>query len=193
MIQLTITESNQFTPAIDWIRKEGFFKNESIESTRDEFDDHSKHLLLSFNTELVGYVRLTMPPPSVIFTWSQGKVKDPFQEHVIEYNRFVIAPKWQRLGLPSVFAAEALLYAYQRGFIYGAALVDPVVVSPMLVKLGFDILEADLDVEFMNHRVKGNLMTMNLTEKLDHIHDYHERAIQKVHQNQIHVQSTVSS
>ncbi|MCS7074803.1 MAG: hypothetical protein NZ108_10090, partial [Bacteroidia bacterium] len=82
---------------------------------------------------------------------------------------------------------------YQRKFIYGAALVDPVVVSPMLLKLGFDILEADLDVEFMNHKVKGNLMTMKLAEKLDHIYEYHERAIHKIHQNQIHVYSSISS
>jgi hypothetical protein len=134
---LTTRWERRFTVAMEALRRAEWLGGRAGE-TGDEFDAASYHLSVSIDGALVGLVRTTPVPPSVLQAWSGGRAPLPHGPGVAEVTRGVVAASARGLGLYSLAMLETVLRLGALGMTCATAAVEPDFVGrPFLSGLGF--------------------------------------------------------
>jgi len=135
--ELTVRWGRRFTTAIEALRRAEWLGGTEGE-THDEFDAFSQHLTVSIDGTLVGVVRTTTAPPSVLKAWSNGQAPLPYGPAVAEITRGVIAASARGLGLYSLAMLETVLRLPALGVRAATAAIEPHFVGRrFLGELGF--------------------------------------------------------
>ena len=135
--ELTVRWGRRFTASIEALRRAEWLGGAEGE-THDEFDALSQHLTVSIDGTLVGAVRTTMVPPSILKVWSNGQAPLPGGPGVAEITRGVIAASARGLGLYSLAMLETVLRLPALGATVATAAVEPHFVGRrFLGELGF--------------------------------------------------------
>jgi enoyl-CoA hydratase len=139
---------DSFTPEMERLRREYTDATWVNETTQDDFDSLSKHITISANAELVGMVRLTKRPYSVLAAWGVGREQLPGGSDTAEITRAVVARRWRGMGLYKLLMAEATRYCEQSG----VALVVGVIeldfpLRDFLRSIGFSYVGSPIEVE----------------------------------------------
>jgi hypothetical protein len=134
---LTTRWGRRFTAAMEGLRRAEWLGGRKGE-TRDEFDARSYHLSVTIEGTLVGLVRTTSGPPSVLQAWSDGRAPLPHGPTVAEVTRGVVAASARGVGIYSLAMLETMLRLRAMGMTAATAAVDPDFVGRrFLTGLGF--------------------------------------------------------
>jgi hypothetical protein len=161
----TFTLTNEFSPAIDTIRQQGFPIRGDANTLRDSFDEENQslHFLLQMrdeagNDEIAVYQRFTNNLNGrklIMEIQTNNKAPIPkTDEPLMEMGRFVIAPKFQNRDLLEPFLLMGFIYAYQAGY---SKVVTSIRDKRNLIKrcetLGFTVQELVVDSHIPNYMV----------------------------------------
>jgi hypothetical protein len=106
---------NNFSPAMELLRREYADSAWPSSTSEDEFDQHSVHITASVDGDLAGMVRLTRRPVSVLSAWAIGPHHLPEGNDIMEATRGVVARRWRGMDLYKVMMAEVTRYCRHRG------------------------------------------------------------------------------
>jgi len=142
--ELTVRWARRFTPDMEALRRAEWLGGREGE-THDEFDAVSHHLSISLAGALVAVVRTTVPPPSVLESWSAGQAPLPHGPGVAEVTRGVVAAATRGLGLYSLAMLETVLRLRPLGATVATAAVEPDFVGRRFLEgLGFEAAGAPI-------------------------------------------------
>lgn len=113
------------TDEMERLRFHGFFANSPPELTtsRDEFDEHSKFVVLRVNGALAAFGRLTPSEKGLFLSWSRGEAPTPIGAHVMDFGRCVVAPAYRGLDFYDVLVIKGLQYLSLQGFRFAVSAV----------------------------------------------------------------------
>ena len=95
---LIVRLESKFSSEMEELRQGGW-SNSSVESSRDEFDKDSFHLVVRQSGRPRGMVRITRGPRSPLLAWSGGRAPLPSNPSVAELTRAVVTPSIRRCGI----------------------------------------------------------------------------------------------
>lgn len=152
---LTVRWGRGFTSAMDGLRRDGWFAGRAGAAT-DEFDAASYHLVVAIEGAVVGLVRTTLGPRSVLHAWSEGRSPLPRGATVAELTRGVVAPSVRRFGIYRLGMLESVLRLRGLGATVATAAVElDFVGRQFLARLGFG--EVGAPVLFDDHPRQGTI------------------------------------
>lgn len=152
---LTVRWGQGFTAAMDGLRRDGWFAGR-VGAATDEFDAVSYHLVVAIEGAVVGLVRTTLGPRSVLDAWSEGRSPLPRGAMVAELTRGVVAPSVRRLGIYRLGMLESVLRLRVLGATMATAAVElDFVGRRFLARLGF--VEVGAPVLFDDHPRQGTI------------------------------------
>ena len=134
---LTTRWGRSFTPTMEALRGAEWLGGRAGE-TGDEFDAASYHLSVAIEGTLVGLIRTTPTPPSVLQAWSGGRAPLSHGPGTAEITRGVVAASARGLGLYSLGMLEIVLRLRGLGIVCATAAIEPDFVGRrFLAGLGF--------------------------------------------------------
>lgn len=152
---LTVRWGRGFTPAMDGLRRDGWFAGR-VGAATDEFDALSYHLVVAIEGAVVGLVRTTLGPRSVLDAWSEGRSPLPRGATVAELTRGVVSPSVRRLGIYRLGMLESILRLRGLGATMATGAVELNFVGRrFLATLGF--VEVGAPVLFDDHPRQGTI------------------------------------
>ncbi len=127
-----------FNSEIDKLRQNAFPSVKPVDTSYDEFDGRSKHIVIKIDNVIAAYGRLTPGPNAVFENWTHGKAEIPTGEDVVDLGRCLVNSRFNGLGLLTLVFLAGVNYAKENGFKYVVGSVIPhEKVGPKLYKLGF--------------------------------------------------------
>ena len=136
---LVTAVSEILTEEVDRLRLLCFPEPDGNESSRDEFDSRSLHVVAMVEGELAAYGRLTPGPKSVFETWTRGKASIPTGPKVVDLGRCLVAPQYRGLELMMLVCLEALLLSARIGYdVVVGSVVPGRRTAEMLKLIGFE-------------------------------------------------------
>src|SRR5262245_46602632 len=121
---VTLRLETRFTGAMDRLRATGW-DPPVCASSRDRFDDRSRHVVARIADRPVGMVRLTVGGPSIMAAWSDGAAPLPSAPQVVELTRAVVASDVRRLGIYRLLMLESMLRLARLGGTVATAGIEP--------------------------------------------------------------------
>jgi hypothetical protein len=125
MKTIKIEALKTFTPEMEKFRCKGFCLEDSEIAVEDKFDSKSTHILASCEDEIIGMVRLTQNPTSVLLSWSGGEAPIPNRTDVIEATRAMVAGVWQGKDIFKLLMTETMIKAKKLGAKIAFASIEP--------------------------------------------------------------------
>lgn len=136
---LVTAVSEVFTEELDRLRCLCFPEPDGNESSRDEFDSRSLHVVAMVEGDLAAYGRLTSGPKSVFETWTRGEASIPTGRNVVDLGRCLVAPQYRGLDLMMLVCLEALLLSARIGYdVVVGSVVPGRRTAEMLKLIGFE-------------------------------------------------------
>lgn len=108
--QLTLKIATNLSYEMETLRRSGFRPCNSSHSTEDQYDTHSEHVCIYKSDTIIGMVRITRQPPSVLSSWAIKSTDIPCGPHVVELTRAIVSADWRELGLYKLLMAYTTLY-----------------------------------------------------------------------------------
>jgi hypothetical protein len=134
---------DEFTEAMELLRRRGFAGADVTITTRDAFDEVSQHLVASVGDEPVGMIRLTRGSPSVLRSWAPSPEAIPPYPGCLELTRGVVHDEYRQAGLYKLMMLESVLWASHTGARFAMGAVEPDFPAlPFLESLGFGAVGA---------------------------------------------------
>ncbi|MBL0941232.1 MAG: hypothetical protein IBJ00_00650 [Alphaproteobacteria bacterium] len=130
---------DHFTEEMDQLRVQCFptYKNKS--TSRDQFDERSKHIVVFVNNIIAAYGRLTPGPNAVFESWTQGRAQIPTGEDIIDLGRCCVSPLYRGTLLYETIILRGFQYAEDNKFKYVAGGYEVErYLGVRLLKLGFE-------------------------------------------------------
>jgi hypothetical protein len=125
METIRVAATTKFTSEMEKLRRTGFHNSSPETSSCDEFDTLSIHVLAIIRDEIVGMIRLTLKPPSVLQTWSGWKAPFPHGEGVIDVTRGIVAKQWRGFDIYKLLMTETMIKAKVLGAKTAVAPIEP--------------------------------------------------------------------
>jgi|GEM_PF-4684839 len=125
METIRIAATTKFTSEMEKLRRTGFHNSSSETSSSDEFDTLSIHVLAIIRDEIIGMIRLTLEPPSVLQTWSGWKAPIPHGEGVIDVTRGIVAKQWRGFDIYKLLMTETMIKAKALNAKIAVAPIEP--------------------------------------------------------------------
>lgn len=135
---IRIEVRDYFSVAMELLRREFSELAWPDGTSEDEFDQCSQQLTMSVDDELVGMIRLTSRPQSVMSAWAIGPNHIPAGNDIVEISRGVVARAWRSLGLYKLIVVEAARYCERAGVARIAGAIEPdTFLRGFLARIGF--------------------------------------------------------
>lgn len=117
-------------------------------TSRDEFDERSKHIGLYVDDELTAYGRLTPGPHSVLEGWTDGQAQVPMGKDIIDFSRACVNPLFRGALLYEAIILKGFQYATDHHYKYVVGSYEPDrYIGTRLKKLGFQHSGSPLDTK----------------------------------------------
>ena len=115
MFTVKVKAVENFTPAMEKLRRSGFHDSACQLTSGDDFDNSSVHILATIDDALVGMIRLTMGLPSVLHNWAIGECLLPSGQGIANVTRGIVDEKWRGKSLYKLLMTETMIKAKQLG------------------------------------------------------------------------------
>jgi hypothetical protein len=195
METIYIEAVTKFTSEIEKLRRTGFYGSSSETFSSDEFDTRSVHVLATIQDELVGMIRLTPEPPSILQKWSNGKAPIPNGEGVIDLTRGVVSKKWRNFDIFKLLICEAMIKAKDLGGEIAVASIAPHFPHrAFLTDIGFQNAGEPLIFYHLSAVVEtiSQCVIHHPQEDFDKVIDVRTKIINGVRMRKLHVISSIS-
>jgi GNAT superfamily N-acetyltransferase len=135
---LELLHTNTFDADMDRLRQQCFPGRYVTDSSKDDFDDGSIHIVARADGRVAGAGRLIARPTAFYRETFEGRVAVPDEPDVVYFGRVMVAPEHRGHDLFELLMVEGLLYAYNAGFrlVFGGMRPDRKF-RPFLESLGF--------------------------------------------------------
>jgi predicted GNAT family N-acyltransferase len=116
--KVQITVQDHLTEEMDQLRLQCFPPTSQQLTSRDAWDERSKHITVVIDGQIAAYLRLTPGPNAVLENWTQGRAQIPTGKEVIDAGRALVAPAYRGHQIYEAVVLKAFQWAEENDFKY---------------------------------------------------------------------------